>query len=229
MAGKGAQAATVVQTPAGLTNVGGSCGVAVVVQLLYANVDVRNALAAASSDLLGGNVWRPLCNLFAAMDRRVGVEPCLEDLIRTWEAEGILAGFEGGVDPADVLLRLLQWPNAISLELQQLATFMHRRESSCSACGAKDTVETPQISYVACGTRSLQSQVDRLSWGARACSCGGTSQDQSVSWSSLGAILLVQGDSPFNAIPGRLRLQVAGEKVDVTLVEVFEDSLKKES
>ena len=171
MAGKGAQAATVVQTPVGLTNVGGSCGVAVVVQLVYANVDVRNALATASPDLLGGNVWRPLCDLFVAMDRRVGVEPCLEALIRKWEAEGIPGGFEGGVDPAEVLLRLLQWPNAISLELQQLATFMHRRESSCSACGAKDTVEMPQISYIACETRSLQSQVDRLTWGARTCSC----------------------------------------------------------
>ena len=223
MAGKGAQAATVVQTPAGLTNVGGSCGVAVVVQLLYANVDVRKALAAASPELLGGNVWRHLGDLFVAMERRVGVEPCLEALIREWEAEGILVGFEGGIDPADVLLRLLQWPNAVSLELKQLATFTLRCESSCWACGAKDTVETPQISYIACEPRPLQSQVDRLPWGARTCSCGGTSQDQSVTWSSLGAILLVQGDSPFNTIPGRLRLRVAREQVDVILVAVFED------
>ena len=210
------------QIPVGLRNVGGSCGVATLVQLLRANTDVRLALAASRNTLPGDRVWNSLSALWMAMDSQADTGMCLTELIRAWRAEGILQDRDAGVDPAEVLLRLIGRPGGISEELRRLVSFTHSRRSSCPNCGREDTVATPQSSFVASTDRSLQSQVHRLTRGTRSCICGGTSHDGQVAWSSLGAVLLVQGNSPFSRIPVKLRMRVASHGVDLALVAVFE-------
>jgi hypothetical protein len=196
--------------------------VATLVQLLRANTDVRLALAASRNTVPGDRVWNSLSALLMAMDSQADTGRCLTELIRAWRAEGILQDRAAGVDPAEVLLRLIGRPGAMSEELRRLVSFTHRRRSSCPNCGREDTVATPQSSFVASTDRSLQSQVHRLTRGTRSCTCGGTSHDGQVAWSSLGAVLLVQGNSPFSRIPVKLRMRVASHGVDLALVAVFE-------
>ena len=214
----------VVQAIVDPDHVGSPGGVAAVVHLLRASVEASNAIAKAYPGLLGDEVWGPLSALFQAMERRADVETCFVALTWAWRTKGILRGLSGGDDPADVLLRLLHRPSAIGSEISRLVAFTISSESSCPTCGARDETVTQHFTFVmTVNSRSLQSQVDRLARNARPCACGGTSHGSSASWSDLGALLLVQGDSPFNAIPSKLRLRVASERVDLALVAVFED------
>ena len=223
VAGGWAGASSGSQIPVGLRNVGGSCGVATLVQLLRANTDVRHVLAASRHTLPGDRVWNSLSALLMAMDSQADTGMYLAELIRVWQAEGILLRRGAGIDPAEVLLRLVGRPGAISEELQRLVSFTHRRRSSCPTCGREATVVTPQVSFVASSARSLQCQIHRLTRETRSCTtCGGTSHDGHVAWSSLGAVLLVQGNFSFSHIPVELRVRVDSHSVALALVAVFE-------
>ena len=208
----------------GLENVGGSCGVAVVVQLLRACASARAAIDTACTHTLGSGIWGPLAQLFAAMDAGISVGQSFTALIQSWRAERILTEFGGGVDPAQVLFRLLQHPGDVGRVLQQLVGFRTNTQSVCAVCRVREEDERTEHSFVALpGYRSLQRQIDKPDLGSRTCSCGGVRQGCSFSWTSLGDVFIVQGDCRFDAVPTTLVVRVGQQTVELTLVALFED------
>jgi len=211
--------------PRGLRNVGGSCGVAVVVQLLRACANARAIIDRECSDTLGSGIWSPLSQLFAAMDAGNSVEQSFTALTQSWKAEGVLPEFGGGIDPAEVLFRLLQLPGVVGDGLQRLVGFETSTQSFCEGCQVPESFVRTEFSFVAIpGSRSLQRQVDKLNLGSRTCACGsGLRQDRSASRTSLGDVFIVQGNCRLNAVPMTLRVRVGTQTTELALVAVFED------
>ena len=211
--------------PRGLENVGGSCGVAVVVQLLRACTSAREVIDQAHSDSSGSSIWGPLSQLFADMDAGDSVGHSLTALIQSWCEEGVLTEFDGGVDPAQVLFRLLQQPGKVGRGLRRLVDFRTSTWSVCADCQVwKEDVRT-EHSLVACqGYRSLQRQIDNPHLGSRTCACGGVRQGQSHSWTGVGEVFIVQGACRLDAVSTTLGVRVGVQTVELALVAVFEDS-----